>query len=294
MWSNCTKELFSAAPGLGRIHHVEGLMRVSDELYNPAPLLTFEGAAITVLTASGAIGHAFSFNPRWLSLAIAIVIPLIGLSFLPQERKLTSSLVLVALFHGLVIYNLAVGLNTLHQSVPAPHAATAALVPIVDPAPWWPPAEQERAAEALITRVKIDVAMRMSRRLLDDREREAVFGTLGLSAFARASWPGGPHGIVQAADDGQRIATLLAKYEGMLDLPDQLLLRAAAELANSYSPWRRKTSMQDTPARLQELENHNRRVHEIVINPNYNKETKDRLLAEEDQALARRLKDLGP
>jgi len=133
-------------------------MKVSDDLYNPGPLLTFEGAAIAVLTASGAIGHALEFNPKWLGLVIALVIPLGGLLLLPDDsevfRNKRSAVVLVALFHGLVIYNLSVGLNAIHQAIPVASASKASVVPMIDPLPWWTSAEQERAARNLIAEVR--------------------------------------------------------------------------------------------------------------------------------------------
>jgi hypothetical protein len=134
-------------------------MKVSDELYNPGPILTFEGAAIAVLTASGAVGHALDFNPKWLGLVIALAIPFGGLLLLPEDsdvwRSRRAAVGMVALFHGLVIYNLAVGLNALHQATPKPHAVTATVVQAVDPLPWWTSVEQESAARKLITAIRL-------------------------------------------------------------------------------------------------------------------------------------------
>jgi len=123
-------------------------MNIPREFYTPKALFSLGGASGAVVLTSGTFGYVFDFNPKWLGLFVAQVISFAGIAFLPKDgSRHSSSLVAVAFFNGLLIYSQAVGLNTLNHAVPTPKTKQAVLVPVVDPVPWWLPANQQRAAE---------------------------------------------------------------------------------------------------------------------------------------------------
>ena len=129
-------------------------MTVTRELYTPQTLYTLGGASFAVVAASGVIGYVFGFNPRWLGLVFALIIAFLGLSLLPQDPQGQSKrrlpLLAVAFFNGMLIYSQAVGLNTIHQTVKSPKVSEAAVIPVIDPVPWWPPAELRIAARETV------------------------------------------------------------------------------------------------------------------------------------------------
>src|SRR5262245_49139519 len=110
-------------------------MNVSRELYTPKTLCTLAGGSFAVVAASGAIGYAFDYNPKWLGLAFALVISIAGLALMPGVPKVSAALVVVAFFNGMLIYSQAVGLNTMHDSLPKQvKRATQVAFGAV---PWW-------------------------------------------------------------------------------------------------------------------------------------------------------------
>lgn len=73
---------------MAQISHPESPQEsFATDLYNPAPMLTFEGAAFLVITLSGVAGYIFEFNPRWLGLLISVAIAYLGLAFLPTASR---------------------------------------------------------------------------------------------------------------------------------------------------------------------------------------------------------------
>jgi hypothetical protein len=111
------------------------------QLYTMKTLVTLGGASAAVVLVSGAASHAFNFNPKWLALVVAEIIAFVGLLRLPRTQKRDAALIVVTLLNGALIYSDAVGLNALnHSSAPA-QVQKAAIIPFVDPEPWWPAAE---------------------------------------------------------------------------------------------------------------------------------------------------------
>lgn len=122
------------------------------ELYTVKSLFTLGGASFSVVVLSGALNTAFGWRPAWLGLVFAEILAFAGLSFLPKDdRRRRLQLIIVAFCNGLLIYTQATGFNTLNQGVARTRdTKTATLVPVIDPVPWWPPADQKRAADELI------------------------------------------------------------------------------------------------------------------------------------------------
>jgi hypothetical protein len=111
------------------------------QLYTVKTLVTLSGASAAVVVVSGIAGHVFDFNPKWLGLVVAVIIAFVGLTRLPRTQKRDAALLVVTLLNGCLIYSDAVGLNALnHSSNPDP-VAKAAIIPFLDPKPWFPPAE---------------------------------------------------------------------------------------------------------------------------------------------------------
>jgi hypothetical protein len=113
------------------------------ELYTPRVLASLGGASTAVLVASGSIGNAFSFNPKWLSFLLALLVAFAGLCLLEDKNKWNFPMILIALLNGTLIYAQATGINTLDQAIPSQprNTSNAALVPTLDPVPWWSSAQ---------------------------------------------------------------------------------------------------------------------------------------------------------
>lgn len=192
-------------------------MTIPKELYTARTLYTLGGGSFAIVAASGVSGYVFGFNPRWLGLGCAFLIAFAGLAFLPEDSNRRSRwsfpLLVVAFFNGLLIYSQAVGINTLNQAAPPLQVKSAALVPVLDPVPWWPPAEQRRAARQMVDALAEIVAIppRAGTQSLNP-EYLACRGRLGTQALFEC---------------------LLKRNE--LQGPTKELVGAALELDRSYS-----------------------------------------------------------
>ena len=123
-------------------------MRTPKELYTTASLYTLAGASSAILVTCGVCAYVFEFNPRWLGFVLAEIIAVVGVFTLRDVQKSDPRIWLVAIFNGFLIYSQAVGFNTLNHAFPSPQVKTSTLIPMIDPIPWWPPAEQLEALAA--------------------------------------------------------------------------------------------------------------------------------------------------
>ena len=91
------------------------------ELFTAASIITLTGATGAVYVICGALQRAFDFNPKWLALAISVVIALAG-AHATQSHHLVNYL--VALVNGCLIFCTATGVNNVFgpaQPPPAQH-----------------------------------------------------------------------------------------------------------------------------------------------------------------------------
>jgi hypothetical protein len=78
------------------------------EFFTPASILTLTGATGAVYVVCGALQWAFNFNPRWLALAISVLIALVG-AYVTQPASVGAYV--LALVNGCLICCTAVGVN---------------------------------------------------------------------------------------------------------------------------------------------------------------------------------------
>jgi hypothetical protein len=87
----------------------EQTMDLPKEFFTAQSTTTLTGAAGITFVISGAIQSAFNFNPRWLSLLIAIVVAQLGI----WQTKGGLEDHLFGLLNGCLIYLTAVGLSAI-------------------------------------------------------------------------------------------------------------------------------------------------------------------------------------
>lgn len=122
---------------------------MSQQLYTPKSLFTLGGATLAVYLGSSVCGFVMDFNPRWLGLALAMVVAFVGLARLPRDEEGPKpdrmQLLVVAMFNGFLIYANAVGLDTLNHAggVEGDTPSEAALIPFGDTGRWWQDAETQ-------------------------------------------------------------------------------------------------------------------------------------------------------
>jgi hypothetical protein len=138
------------------------------ELYTAKSLFTLGGASFSVVALTGALSKSFCWQPRWLALVFAELLAFVGLKLLAKDtRRIGLELIAVAFCNGLLIYTQAAGFNAINQGAapskehdlieckPAFAAAkSASLIPVIDPTPWWTPADQKLTADNMITTVQ--------------------------------------------------------------------------------------------------------------------------------------------
>lgn len=88
---------------------------IPGQLFTPASIVTLTGATGAVYVICGALQRAFDFNPRWLALAISVVIALAG-AHTTQPHQLVSYL--VGLVNGCLIFCTATGVNDVFTQDP--------------------------------------------------------------------------------------------------------------------------------------------------------------------------------
>jgi hypothetical protein len=85
------------------------MVNLPKEYFTPESILTLTGATGAVYVVCGGLQHAFRFNPRWLALAISLILALVGAQA-TQSHEIASYL--VAIVNGFLIYCTAVGVNS--------------------------------------------------------------------------------------------------------------------------------------------------------------------------------------
>jgi hypothetical protein len=94
---------------------------IPGDLFTSASIITLTGATGAVYVICGALQRAFNFNPKWLALAISVLIALAG-AHATQPRMLVSYL--IAIVNGCLIYCTATGVNSVFSTdrvAPAQH-----------------------------------------------------------------------------------------------------------------------------------------------------------------------------
>jgi hypothetical protein len=90
-----------------QIPYFRGLMPVPQEFFTAQSMTTLAGATgITYVVANGCQA-AFGFNPKWLALAIAMVVCLVGAAASGSVHSVVD--VLVAIFDGFLVFMTARG-----------------------------------------------------------------------------------------------------------------------------------------------------------------------------------------
>jgi hypothetical protein len=80
------------------------------ELLTATDLTTLIGASFAVALVGNVSQYAFNWNPRWLGLIVALLLPLIILAG-AERRELVDWI--VAFFRGLQVYATAVGITSI-------------------------------------------------------------------------------------------------------------------------------------------------------------------------------------
>lgn len=125
-------------------------MNFPRDLYTPASLLSLGGSAVAVYLFTNIVAvQMLGWSPVVPGFLFAEALAFVGLAGLPREQfaNLPKILLLcsVAFCNGMLVYSQSVTFNTLNHGVPSVKADKATLIPLIDPVPWWPPADQQIA-----------------------------------------------------------------------------------------------------------------------------------------------------
>lgn len=91
-------------------------MSLPSELFTPQSILTLTGATGAVYVVCAGLQRAFDFNPRWLALALSLVLAIAGAH---ATQPHVAATYLVAVVNGFLIYCTALGVNA-SLAPPAP------------------------------------------------------------------------------------------------------------------------------------------------------------------------------
>lgn len=80
------------------------------DYFTPQSVLTLTGATGAVYAVSSGLQHAFNWNPRWLGLALSVVLALVGAHTTQPHLVATY---LVGIVNGFLVYCTAVGVNSI-------------------------------------------------------------------------------------------------------------------------------------------------------------------------------------
>lgn len=83
-------------------------MPIPPEYFTPQSILTLTGATGAVYVVCAGLQRAFDFNPRWLALALSVVLALVGAHSTQPHLAATY---FVAIVNGFLIYCTALGVN---------------------------------------------------------------------------------------------------------------------------------------------------------------------------------------
>lgn len=81
---------------------------VPKEFFTAESIFTLTGATGVVYVVCGGLQRAFDFNPRWLGLAISLILAIAG-TYVTQVHSVGAYL--LAVINGFLIYCTAVGVN---------------------------------------------------------------------------------------------------------------------------------------------------------------------------------------
>jgi hypothetical protein len=82
-------------------------MEIPNEFFTVESLLTLAGATLITTVITNAIQYAFSWNPKWFGLAIAMIIAIIGVILTPEYRPVDF---FIGLINGFFIYANSTGI----------------------------------------------------------------------------------------------------------------------------------------------------------------------------------------
>ena len=82
-------------------------MEIPNEFFTVESLLTLAGATLITTVVTNAIQYAFSWNPKWFGLAIAMIIALVGVILTPEYQPLDF---LIGIINGFFVYANSTGI----------------------------------------------------------------------------------------------------------------------------------------------------------------------------------------
>lgn len=82
-------------------------MELPNEFFTVESLLTLAGATLITTVVTNAIQYAFSWNPKWFGLVIAMIIAIVGVFLTPEYKPVDF---LIGVLNGFFIYANSTGI----------------------------------------------------------------------------------------------------------------------------------------------------------------------------------------
>ncbi|KPK79384.1 MAG: hypothetical protein AMS27_18075 [Bacteroides sp. SM23_62_1] len=82
-------------------------MEIPNEFFTVESLLTLAGATLITTVVTNALQYAFSWNPKWFGLVIAMIIAIVGVILTPEYRAIDF---LIGVLNGFFIYANSTGI----------------------------------------------------------------------------------------------------------------------------------------------------------------------------------------
>jgi hypothetical protein len=82
-------------------------MEIPNEFFTAESMLTLAGATLITTIVTNAIQYAFSWNPKWFGLVIAMIIAIVGVILTPEYKPLDF---LIGVINGFFIYANSTGI----------------------------------------------------------------------------------------------------------------------------------------------------------------------------------------